>query len=380
MDILTLNPAVQHYPWGSVSLIPGLLGLENTENLPFAEIWMGTHPRGMSMAEMDGKLMPLADLIKEDPAGWTGRTSSTADIPFLFKVIGIGSPLSIQCHPDRQQASEGYSKEDLLGIPIDSPRRTYRDLNHKPEILCALTPFTAMCGFRGFPEIEELFRPLELSWFGDVRNSRDLLTRAFELDQAELYQFVRKLEQQRSRKSYALSLKLYRRYGPDPGILAPLYLQVVQLRPGQAIYLEPSELHAYVEGMGMELMANSDNVIRGGLTGKYIDRQELGRVVKYEHRTSSLVEPRILIDGTITYPVPADDFLLRAWHPGEYLSSGERILEIGFCVSGNVEITYMNTRKYTCGCGTAFAVPAGIGRYSMKNTGLVYMASEGFKP
>ncbi len=373
MDIYTLLPAVKHYQWGSASLIPELLGIENKLGLPYAELWMGSHPAGTGLVKTPEGKIPLGELIRKDPDYWLGGRSR--ELSFLLKVLGIAAPLSIQCHPSKQQAQEGFAREERGGIPPDSPGRTYKDANHKPEILCALTEFHALCGFRPIEEARMLFSPLGTEVIGGADDYRTLVMRTFELDQRQIADCIRALQSAGGGPAYELAGTLYRQYGADPGVLAPLYLQIHRLLPGEALFLGPGVLHAYLEGMGVELMANSDNVVRGGLTSKHVDRRELEAVVSFCSSEDPRVQP-VNRQGLHVYPVPANDFLLRRAGPGNYHLETDYGLEVGLVTDGEAVVTAAG-RSCRFGRGAAFVIPASMPAYTLACSGELFIASGG---
>ncbi|GAB4363856.1 MAG: mannose-6-phosphate isomerase, class I [Spirochaetales bacterium] len=325
-------PRVQDYPWGSKRWIPEFLGLPASDGKPWAELWYGAHSKAPS--RVDGSDADLLRWIKDDPDRILGSRVVHAfgpQLPFLLKLLAAAEPLSIQCHPTREQAREGYERENRLGIPLDSPQRNYKDPNHKPEILLALHPCTALCGFRspvaileGFsrlvplvPDLEEFFPLLER---GDLAGFfRTFLT----LPRKVLGSWIRTCrthlfrEGDPARPEDRWFGRLADRYPDDPGCFAPFYLNLVELAPGEALFLEAGILHAYLMGFGIELMANSDNVLRGGLTSKHMDVEELLKIVRFEARDPMVVRPeqrRIQTpEGTFQedlYRVPVSEFSL----------------------------------------------------------------------
>ena len=207
------------------------------------------------------------------------------ELPFLFKVLAAEVPLSIQAHPNQEQARSGWARENAEGIPLDAPRRNYRDLNHKPELLCALTPFVALKGFRPFDEttrgLDPIARPElagEPARLGREQSPaalRSLFARLMTLEADEREPLLKRAAAQAARKpadpAWRWVKSLMERHPGDVGALAPLYHNLVTLAPGQAFFLPAGELHAYLEGTALEIMANSDNVLRGGLTPKHVD-------------------------------------------------------------------------------------------------------------
>jgi mannose-6-phosphate isomerase len=282
MTAYKLENTVKHYAWGSPDRIPRLLGRENPEREPWAELWMGIHSEGPSTTTLDGKTVALSELV---------------ELPFLLKFLAAETPLSIQAHPDSNQAREGFERENNAGIPPSDPKRNYKDPNHKPEILCALTPFTAMAGFREFAETAAFLEKLEGT--GALRAAldrgyREFLSFLFALskeERAALSAAALRASQRNPEKEWRLCGEFARLYPGDPGILSPLYLNVLELEPFDAIFIRAGLLHAYVRGFGIECMANSDNVLRGGLTPKHIDLEELFRVLSFEPCKPELLKP-----------------------------------------------------------------------------------------
>ena len=291
-EVYKLDNPVKHYAWGSADWIPALTGQANPEGLPWAELWMGTHPGGPSKTEIPGKNILLSDVV---------------ELPFLFKLLAAHTPLSIQAHPNLDQAQEGYERENKAGIALTAAERNYKDPNHKPEIVCALTPFTAMAGFREAVETEQLFSFLPDAESKKLRSSLkngylSLLTTIFNLSEAELKTInAWALKESSLQDSLKLCGKFAQLYPNDPGILSPLYLNVMELAPYQGFFIPAGILHAYVHGFAMECMANSDNVLRGGLTPKHIDTQELFSILSFEPFKPEILEPVECNPGCYSY-------------------------------------------------------------------------------
>ncbi|QEK07506.1 mannose-6-phosphate isomerase, class I [Treponema phagedenis] len=327
-----LDNTIRTYSWGSKQGIASVLGKKNISNDPWAELWMGAHPAAPSMIDKaDGKVS-LLSLIEANQELLLGKKTAAAfgSLSFLFKILSAGSPLSIQVHPNSEQAKKGFARENHANIPLDDYARNYKDENHKPEIMLALTPFTALCGFRKKEETLHLFETLHIDFFDALiqktlrqNPSEDEFTGSFYenllqenegsvrslLDNCKAR--IQKLSDGRSlsENPFNLALKLAAQYPSDSAILAPLYLNIIELNPGQAIYLSAGILHAYVEGTGLELMANSDNVLRAGLTGKHIDKKELLAITSVKS-----FSPVILTDdkkdSLFSYKTPAKEFEL----------------------------------------------------------------------
>ncbi|MER6303736.1 mannose-6-phosphate isomerase, class I [Kitasatospora sp. NPDC001539] len=338
-----LDNPVRRYAWGSPTAIPALTGTA-PDGTPQAELWMGAHPSAPS--RVGGR--PLDELIAADPDGLLGpdtvRRFGPA-LPFLFKVLAADRALSLQVHPSRAQAEAGYADEEARGIPRDSPRRVYQDRSHKPELLCALGEFEALCGFRPAAGTARLLDALGVlaPWAALLRDRPAaealpvLLRRALACGPAELATVTEAVTRAAaSGGPYAEACAAYARvagqYPGDAGLAAALLLNHVRLTAGQALYLDSGVPHAYLRGTGVELMANSDNVLRCGLTAKHVDIDGLTAVTSF--RTGP---PRILTPepGTLEFPSPAAEFRLSLVRPGDHPVRVERPApQILLCVAG----------------------------------------------
>ncbi|MFF5793491.1 mannose-6-phosphate isomerase, class I [Paeniglutamicibacter sp. NPDC012692] len=327
------NP-LRNYPWGSRTLIADLLGREPGAE-PEAEMWIGAHPSAPSrvVSGAPGETPGLDDLISRDAGTLlgTGLAGQDGSLPFLLKLLAAEKPLSIQVHPNAAQAAEGFAAENAAGIPLDAPHRNYRDAAHKPEMIYALTDFAALSGFREPAEISGLFSLLLPRISGVAAEAcadiigllagEDALRNAFgrllcgapELTEltAGALQAVRSDESLRSHPALAELPSLDAHYPNDPGILVSLMLNLIQLAPGQAIYLAAGNAHAYLRGLGVEVMANSDNVLRGGLTAKHIDLPELLRITVFEPQEVPLLSPETTAFGQQVFAPPFDEFQLQ---------------------------------------------------------------------
>ncbi|MDR0301288.1 MAG: mannose-6-phosphate isomerase, class I [Treponema sp.] len=313
MKILKLYNQIKHYEWGSVNLIPDFIGVENKDKRPCAEMWMGTHSLSPSHVQSGGKMISLAQAA--------GR-----ELPFLFKLLAVEKPLSIQAHPNKAQAREGFLRENMAGIPIDAYERNYKDTNHKPEIICAITPFTMMAGFREAENIRLSLKAF-MSAAPQLKEIIAVLLRAFDSGSIAVF-FNALFNLSKSEKEYAsdfiienkiretedlsseqlqLMKKFALQYHADAAILSPLYLNVITIQRGQAVFIPAGILHAYIYGFGVELMSSSDNVLRGGLTPKHIDIEELMKVLKFSAFIPQVLSPD---SDFFRYPSPCDDFSL----------------------------------------------------------------------
>ncbi|TWS18209.1 mannose-6-phosphate isomerase, class I [Tsukamurella asaccharolytica] len=325
---------IRPYAWGSRTVLATMQGRPVPSNHPEAELWFGAHPADPAKlyaadAATGGDLLSL---ISSDPDGQLGapcRAQFGDRLPYLAKVLAADEPLSLQAHPSSEQAAEGFARENAAGIPLDAPERNYRDAAHKPEVVIALSRFEALAGFRDPAVTVELLRALAVpeldSYLGllagqpDSLGLRALVTTWITLPQpalavlvpAVLAGCVRYLEggAERFKGEVQLALTLGERYPDDAGVLASLLLNRIVLEPGQALYLSAGNLHAYVSGAAVEVMANSDNVLRGGLTPKHVDVPELLRVLDFTPRAPSDLAPRTATVGPeVVFSTPAPEF------------------------------------------------------------------------
>ncbi|MGA9262802.1 MAG: mannose-6-phosphate isomerase, class I [Desulfobacterales bacterium] len=395
--IRILKNTIQPYAWGSHTAIAELLGTRPEPDFPQAELWMGAHPKAPSLVAVDAEWVSLEEHIERYPQEMLGRR--TADmfhnkLPFLFKVLAAAQPLSLQAHPSITQARQGFERENAQGIPLDAPQRNYRDANHKPECICALTPFWALHGFRKIPEILALGSRLGLAVFEDLlkvlRNRPDAKgLRSFFQALMTLSPAKRALLTEQAAKialTFASNDPVYRwmgelgkAYPGDIGVFGPILLNLILLQPGQALYLPAAELHAYLEGTGIELMANSDNVLRGGLTPKHVDIAELLRVLNFEERTAHVLTPRSTAGGEHVYECPAREFVLSTItvvSKTTYFSPTVRGIEILLCTAGSGKITDQGTgEEVALPKGRAVLVPAAVRGYVLEGEAVVFKAA-----
>lgn len=331
--IYKLDTTVKHYAWGSSEWIPQLTGRPNPALKPWAELWMGVHKEGPSKITETGKA--LGEFIAGDPAGTLGEKTARefGNLPFLLKFLAAAKPLSIQAHPNLEQARRGWEKEKKAG------EGNYHDANHKPEVICALSSFSAMAGFRPIGETQALLE----AFFEDAKASsaenklkerllaslssgayRKFLHLLLSLGRDEAGILAKRalmMPEKPSRAAEKVQAALSfcgafaGMYPEDPAIIAPLYLNLLELRPGEAIYIPSGTLHAYIRGFGVECMANSDNVLRGGLTDKRINAEELLAILDF-----APYKPEISVGlpaensggrgGWLRYPAPIREFTL----------------------------------------------------------------------
>lgn len=397
MNIARLKNRIQPYPWGSPTEIPRLLGTHNPAGRPQAELWIGAHPKAPSMVATDSGWMPLDDLIRQRPEEVLGARVSRAfegSLPFLFKVLAAAAPLSIQAHPGRGQAREGFERENRNGLAFDAPERNYRDPHSKPECICALTPFWAMCGFRPPQTILDHLRMFcgcelkeEISVFAGQCHSEgvrhligSLLRLNSERRRKALNEALAHIAAGRPDETFAWIPILARHYPGDIGALAPVWMNVLRLEPGQALFLPEGVLHSYLEGTGIEIMANSDNVIRGGLTSKHIDVAELLKVVNFETHAVERVRTQKRTVAETLYLTPAAEFALSVIElkNGDWFQSGSaRNVEILLCIEGRAIAQEMapGDRRLTIQRGDSVLVPAAAPAYQLIGPATLYRAT-----
>ena len=385
MEALKIRGTIKEYDWGSKDFLPGLFGYPETGK-PQAEAWFGTHPLGEALLE-DGRT--LSSLISEDPEKYLGRTTVDRlgnSLPMLFKVLAISTPLSIQCHPTREIAREGYAKEAPLrekGVPLSE--LNYKDPNQKAEVIYALTPVTAMCGFRSFDEIvEDLGRLIPAAYakyFSSRKNIAQLFERLYTLSGDDLSQVIDEYVDSLARSGEpvwdrevfltrrGIAERAWKLYGYDPGLLCPYLLNVMELDVGEALYLEPRTLHAYVLGNGIELMSLSDNVLRGGLTHKKVDVPELMRVMIAEPFSGGKAQISPDAEGRSVVRTPSDDFLLKVMSDSSYVLNDD-VPSMLLCTDGSAKIGSLELRKGEC-C----FVPACIGKLEVFVSGRLFQAT-----
>lgn len=388
--ILVLDNPIQDYSWGSRTVIAELLGRPSPASRPEAELWIGAHPKAPSRVSEPAGLGALDALIAREPVSILGRDVCERfgpELPFLLKVLAAAEPLSIQAHPDREQARRGWARENAEGIPKDAPRRNYRDANHKPELVCALSPFVALKGFRPCEEIAERLAPAlrpelsdELARLARERSPaalRELLARLLTLTGDEHARVLRRAAARPVHDpAWAWVARLLEKYPTDLGVLAPLYLNLVELAPGEALYLPAGELHAYLEGSALELMASSDNVLRGGLTQKHVDVPELLATLAFKPRPPEILSARTSDPATRVYATPAREFELALLDlpPGrEFRPSQPRGVEVLLGLAGDVRIQTEGA-THPLGRGQSVLVPDARPSYRLEGVGRVARA------
>ncbi|GAA0321429.1 mannose-6-phosphate isomerase, class I [Streptomyces polychromogenes] len=382
MDRLTNT--IRPYAWGSTTAIPALLGVEPTGE-PQAEMWMGAHPGAPSRLDRGAGETTLSAVIAADPEGELGAAAVAKfgpALPFLLKVLAAGAPLSLQVHPDLAQARAGFEDEERRGVPIDAGHRNYKDPNHKPELICALTPFDGLCGFRPPLEAADLLEGLgvdSLKPYVDLLRAhpedaalREVLTAVLTADREEMAHTVAETAAAAERLGgpYAPYAGLVHDYPGDPGVIAAMLLNHVRLQPGEAMFLGAGIPHAYLDGLGVELMANSDNVLRCGLTPKHVDVPELLKVVVFEPTAPGVLRPEG--DGEEVYETPIDEFRLSRFvlaPGGASRALPDTAPQILLCTAGAPAVGELALAP-----GESVFVPAGE-KVELSGTGTVFRAT-----
>jgi len=392
-----MEGVVQPYAWGSKTFIPELLGTEPTDD-PQAELWLGAHPTALSM--LDGQ--PIDEVIAQDPEGVLGAASVKEFGPklsFLLKVLAAAEPLSLQAHPSRQQAEEGFAREEEAGVAADAKDRLFKDDWPKPELLCALVESEALCGFRdpsrtyalveqlGGEQTLELMAPLGDTSLAVNERLERVFTAIMRLDDpkpyvAEVAERAEALESHHAEGELgqlADTVRLLADHHPDdPGVLAAILMNRLVLQPGDAIFLDAGNLHAYLSGAGVEIMANSDNVMRGGLTSKHVDVDELTAVLDFTPIPGDTIPPEPVSDGVVRYPTPAPEFALWRVEPSgatvevPKTDAGRALLVVAGVVTltsdgtdllveqGQAAFLEAGTAATATGAGTAFLASPGL--------------------
>lgn len=392
---------IRPYAWGSRTAIAELTGAPSPAAHPQAELWMGAHPDDPStLLGQDGE-QSLADAVAADPEGMLGATVAASfggRFPFLLKVLAAAEPLSLQAHPSAELARLGFEREEAAGVPRTDSNRNYRDPWPKPEMICALTDFHALCGFAepartvdliaglGVPKLDHYLALL--SGQPDAEGTRALFSSLITIPPRALAGLldevlaacVAKIRQGVGPyvSEYRTILELGERYPGDAGVLASLLLNRVTLRPGQALYLASGNLHAYLSGTGVEIMGNSDNVLRGGLTPKHVDVPELMRVLDFTPGPVQVLHGEVSPSRELVYPAPAGEFRLARVDVGraerEITHPGPQVLLV---TAGSVTVHDGGGRTLTAQRGQSVWVAAADKDVRLSGSGTVFRATDG---
>jgi mannose-6-phosphate isomerase len=402
-----LYTTIRPYAWGSRTALAELQGRPSPADGPEAELWIGSHSGAPSRIVRDGRTQDLGVLLAADPVGELGPgvvQRFGPHLPYLLKVLAVAEPLSLQAHPDAVQARAGFAAEEAAGVPRDAVARNYRDPSPKPELVCALTRFETLCGFREVVETVRLLDHLQAIWgvaplepyaerlradgAGALREVVDRLLRLGEVARDRLVAAVGEAcagaaakaddagAEDADTRTYARIADLAERHPGDPGVAVALLLNHVWLEPGEAIFVPAGSLHAYLHGVAVEVMANSDNVLRGGLTTKHVDPDALMGVLRFD---AGPVHPvrRVEDDGGLRqWATPAREFsLVRVAVDGSATLDGG-VPQLLLCVAGGVRAAAGGTEVELTG-GTAAFVSASDPPVTLTGSGIVFRAAPG---
>lgn len=393
--ILLLKGKVQHYAWGGFDYIPAWLQIENTKHQPFAEYWMGAHPSASATLVTHNGELSLQQLINDYPQEFLSQSARQQfnELPYLLKILDVKGMLSIQVHPTKESAAIGFESEEAAGVLLGAAHRNYKDKNHKPEVMVALSEFWLL---HGFLELEKLKSTLQ-----SVPEFNELIPLFGNGDYKALYQHVMNLPQsevnnklmplvkreiERKQKDETDKsepgwwvAKLFQNSDEpediDRGIYSIYFFNIVHVKEGEGVFQGAGLPHAYLEGQNVELMANSDNVLRGGLTPKHIDVPELMKHTTFEGIVPNVMKGEAMSEVEKNYPCPVPDFGIHQIHlkKGEQLEPQTHSLEIWIVMTGSVEITGSNA--LTVYHGQSFAVlPAETFTITATEDALLYKA------
>ena len=364
--IAQLTGTVKHYDWGGYSFIPSLLNITNDANKPFAEYWLGVHPQAdCKVILADGSIRLLGDYFSTlSPTAlgdYVARRFGT--MPYLLKALDVKDMLSIQVHPSKEDAVGDFIVENAKRVPIDSPQRNYKDDNHKPELMVAIGEFWLLHGFKPEEEIKKVLKNVpELTSLLPVFEKsgyKALYTNVMELEQEKVNAKLKPLldriiplykegKLKRSQEDYwaAKGALTFSQPGKtDRGIFSVYLFNLVELHKGEAVFQDTGVPHAYLEGQNVEIMASSDNVLRGGLTNKHIDVDELLKHVKCEPTHPNILKGEKLA-GELIYKTTAPDFELSSFSipKGESVSFVAHTAEIVLVIEGELQIIHKGTK------------------------------------
>lgn len=407
MDVYKLTNSMINSHWGCLSSMTELFGYINKDGKPMAELWMGAHPKLPSSIKVEGHDIKLNDFIALQPIMMLGKKTAKCfaeRLPFLFKVLSAKTPLSIQSHPSKSQAEQGWARENALKIPLDSLKRNYKDDNHKPELVYALTPYHALNGFRPIEEIITLWQSLSLNnpiishalqafsnnpssdglqvFYKEIMTSRssERLVQSVVLACQNL--LVSKNLTDTQRLAFQLVLELEAYYPNDIGALSGILLNNIVLQPGEAMYLTSGTLHAYLKGTALELMANSDNVLRGGLTPKHVDVDELMNTIHFKSLPLSQLKcvAKQKSNETQEYQPPIPDFKLTITTlnvTNKLALFNSESANIIFVIEGTVDVVGEHKQHIQLKRGESCFIPASITKYQVRGVGKFATASSG---
>ncbi|MFK7771426.1 MAG: mannose-6-phosphate isomerase, class I [Saprospiraceae bacterium] len=336
--VFPIKGAIQNYAWGGKEFIPKLMSLQNADSQPFAEVWLGAHQRGPAQMNMDGREVSLKDFLEKNPEALGEKVINQFGkrLPYLFKVLDVNKMLSIQTHPTKKAAEIGFAREEKAGISVTAFNRNYKDDNHKPEVMVAMTEFWLLHGFKSLEVIEEVLtsvpefkmlleyyqrilqKEVDNKLFHFYKNLMEMSQRTVDdilqplAERLSLDFVVKKLPKNSPDYWAALAFRDNMLEGGhfDRGVFSIYIFNLVCLQQGEGIFQDAGIPHAYLEGVNMELMANSDNVFRGGLTVKHVDVNELLEHVIFEPVIPNVLTGTQIDQGVRVYQTPAPDFEL----------------------------------------------------------------------
>jgi mannose-6-phosphate isomerase len=390
--VVRMRGAIRSYPWGSHEVIARLQGRPAPTVAPEAELWFGTHPDAPATVEFgDGRHVAADTVVQGDPEHWLGASVAARfgpRLPFLVKILAIAAPLSLQVHPAASAAREGFRLEEAAGIPRRAPHRVFRDPYGKPELLTAITPVAALCGLRSPDAAASVLRELAVPVLAPVRDAltsgsvaalRHVLTwppnRRRDVV-AEVAAAARRVTTSGVGTPGVVATcaavgDLAERYPDDPGVLAALLLEQVRLAPGEALHVPPGVLHCYLRGEGVEVMAASDNVVRGGLTAKPVDVERLLEHVAVDGEAGSVVRP-VTRGDEVAYPVPTTAFRLTRIDVGDPVRlDPEAGPQVFLATAGELRVG-CDDEAVTLDTADAALVAAGAGPVHLAGSGRLY--------
>ncbi len=388
-----LEGTVQHYAWGSTTAVARLLGREPSGH-PEAELWLGAHPSAPSCLLTADGAVPLDAAIAQDPKRMLGervRNLFGDRLPYLLKVLAAEQPLSIQAHPSADQAAAGHAAENAAGVPADAPHRCYRDAHHKPEVIYAAEPFEALAGLRPADEVLQVLSGVDSTSLGPLREAlagssgaRDAVRMLMSLPQQDVSRLVDDVARAcRARVSagshsweHSNAVRLAEAYPGDRGVLLALLMHHVSLKPGEALFMRPGMLHCHLRGVGVEIMAASDNVIRGGLTPKHVDVEELLRIAELEPCQVPFVPAQRPSSSVEVFAPGVPEFALtrvqvQSGRPVTLPDNGPRIV---LCLDGDTQLR-VDGQTLPLGRGGSVFVPDSDGPLTVEGAGVVFVAS-----
>ncbi|PHI20799.1 mannose-6-phosphate isomerase, class I [Lewinellaceae bacterium SD302] len=368
--LLPLKGTIQDYAWGGQDFLASFTGREKPDDAPWAELWLGAHPKGPAETPAGS----LEELIANAPGYWLGEAGAkewNGQLPFLLKVLDVQKMLSIQVHPTKTAAEIGFAEEERSGPTRNAPNRNYRDANHKPELGVAVTDFYLLHGFKTDEELRRVFQVVpgwaDLQQVYYLHGIQGLYRYVMKAEQSTVNEWLAPLAEKLEGGDYQSSsadhwaqraFKRYTKNGNyDRGIFSIYWLNLVHLRPGEGIFQDAGILHAYLQGVCIELMANSDNVLRGGLTPKHIDVPELVKQLDYKHIHPRIIKPVAQNNKWQYYPTPAPDFKLYTLNlnAGESVEVADSQVAIYLVFEGSLSV---GGKDFTS--GKSFIVPAGF--------------------